>query len=333
MTITVAEMAKLESKYPLRKGIMMNWIRACPLLDILPFENVESLNIHAARATVLPTPAFRMINDGYSKMKSDVDYVSETVYPFGGDIEIDVIYDDLPASNFLEHPRAFNVRMASEAMGYVFKDYCINGDHASDSNGFEGLKKRVSNMPSRQSVRASSTTDVIAPTASTANANRFFNKWEEAAYKANGGDFQAILMNEGLYWGFGQVLRYLSISGGPLLDVTKDSLEREFLTYKGARMIDMGLKRDQSTEIIPKTETAEDAGADATSAYFVPFNIRQGVTGIQLKPMKIYDPLSGGEEESKPSKLIRVEWVVGLAGFGSNGHTRLHNIENPDSWT
>ena len=331
MAVTLAQVAKL-SDAPLRKGIILNMIRESPILGMVPFENVNSLSSVAVRWTNLPSVAFRKVNAGYTASEGDVEQVYESVYGFGGDIELDRVFKKITGS-LIQDPRTLQIEMKTKAMAIKFSDYFINGDHAVDVDGFEGLKKRVSNMPSRQSVRASPTTDVLDPTASAANARLFLDKWEQAMYSANGGNVNAILCNEGLKWGLGRVLRYLNASGGVLLDTSKDEFEREILTYKGAPIMDAGLKSDQSTEIISATETAEDAGTDATSAYFVPFNMEQGITGIQLSEMEVYDPLDGGEKSDKPTNLVRVEWWCGLAGFGSYGFTRLHNIETPSSWT
>ena len=127
--------------------------------------------------------------------------------------------------------------------------------------------------------------------------------------------------------------RYLNVSGGGFLDVTKDSFERSIPTLWGSPVIDVGLKRDQSTEIITNTEVAGDSGADSTSIYAVAFNEQQGVVGIQLEPMAIYDPNAGGESESKPVKKVRIDWWVGLAGFGSYGIARGRNLERIADWT
>ena len=331
MAVTLAQVAKL-SDAPLRKGIILNMIRESPILGMVPFENVNSLSSVAVRWTNLPSVAFRKVNAGYTASEGDVEQVYESVYGFGGDIELDRVFKKITGS-LIQGPRTLQIEMKTKAMAIKFSDYFINGDHAVDVDGFEGLKKRVSNMPSRQSVRASASTDILDPTASVANARLFLDKWEQAMYSANGGNVNAILCNEGLKWGLGRVLRYLNAAGGVLLDTSKDEFEREILTYKGAPIMDAGLKSDQSTEIISATETAEDAGTDATSAYFVSFNMEQGITGIQLSEMETYDPLDGAEKSDKPTNLVRVEWWCGLAGFGSYGFTRLHNIETPSSWT
>lgn len=335
MALTLAQVAKLETD-EMKKGIMMNLLRFSKLMEEMPFEEVNALTTIAVRATNLPSVAFRRINNGYTASEGDVEQVYESVYVLGGDIELDVIFDKPQLqTNYIVNPRALQIDLKTKAMAFKFNDALINGDHTTDPDSFEGLKVRINNMPSRQKVRASGTTDILDPTASAANARRFLDKWEEAFYVAGGGEQSpnVILCNEGLKWGFGRVLRYLGTAASVVTDITKDMFDREYPVYKNARIVDVGLKADQSTEIIPSNETAEDAGADATSAYFVPFGTEQGVTGIQVGPLEVRYPTGDSERESKPTKLVRVEWVVGLAGFGSYGPSRLHNIEAPSSWT
>ena len=111
--------------------------------------------------------------------------------------------------------------------------------------------------------------------------------------------------------------------------MTKDQFDRPLYTYRGVPLLDVGLALDQVTEIIPNTQTAEDAGADATAIYFVPTNSEQGVIGIQLDPLEVFD----GKKEKSTSDTTAIEWWVGLAGFGSYGPTVAHNLENPANWT
>ena len=331
MAYTLAQLAKIETE-PLRKGVILNLLRDAKLMEWLPFENVNSLRSVAVRWTNLPDVAFRGINTGYTASEGDYEQVWESVYGFGGDIEFDRVFDKI--KNTIIDPKTDQVNQKLKAMSLTFNDYLINGDHGTDPDGFEGLKKRIDSYPSRQKVGfAGGSAAALDPTSSTASAKTFLNTWEKAHYRCNRGAVNGILMNEGMYWGFGQVMRYLGISGGNIMDVTKDSFDREVLTYKGSPFIDVGLKKDQTTEIITQTEVAGDAGADATSIYFVSFGIDEAISGIQLSDMEVYDPLNGGERESKPTKLERIDWWVGLAGFGSYGITRAWNVEGPDNWT
>lgn len=327
--ITMAHVSKLETD-PLKKMILQNLLRYGPLLEYLPFEDVQALRSAVTRWTALPTVAFRAINGEYTSSTGDVEQVYESVYVFGGEIEVDRIYKKIGPS-LIQDPEQLQINMMNKAMAYKFMDYFINGDHGTDVNSFNGLKNRISNMPSRQLVNVTAAAGTaLDPTASAGNARLFLDRWEQAAYRANGGDFNVIICNEGLKWGYGRVLRYAGVSGGPLLDTAKDQFDREILTYKGAPILDAGLKEDQTTEIILDTETAADAGTDATSAYFVPFNDEHGIMGIQLSGGLETFP---GKKDKSTVDVTTIEWGVGLAGYGSYGPTRLWNIEAPGSWT
>jgi len=328
MAITLAQTAKLE-KDALNKMILMNLLREGPILEYLPFENVNALRSVAVRWTNLPDVAFRKINADYTTDEGDVEQVYENVYAFGGTIEHDRVWKKVTGS-LIKDPVQLNIEMKTKSMALTFNNYFLNGDHTSDADGFEGLVVRIDNGPARQKVQlGAASATAVDPTSSAATARDFLDSMDEAGYKANRGDFQVILCNEGVRWGVHRVLRYAGVAGGPLLDVTKDDFGRDVLTYKGAPILDMGLLADQSTEVITNTETAADAGSDSTSMYFVPFNMEQGITGIQLSDIEIFE----GARTKSTTDITAVEWWVGLAGFGSYGPTRMWNIEDPSLWT
>lgn len=332
MALTLAQLAKIEID-PLRKYVMTNLLRDAKLMEVIPFQDVNSLTSIAVRWRTLPSVAFRQINEGYTPSEGDTEQVWESVYALGGEIKFDRVFDKV--KNTIVDIKKMNADMKIKAMALTFNDYLLNGDHGVEPDGFEGLKKRVAGMPTRQTVYfAGAAAAALDPTGSVANGNTFFTKLEEAHYKCNAGQVNAILCNEGIYYGMGRVARYINASGGMFLDVTKDSFDRAIVTWKGAPLIDAGLKTDQSTEIITETEVAGDAASDATSVYMCSFNEDQGVIGIQLPPgLETYDPLNGGEQESTPTKLLRVEWWLGLAGFGSYGIVRAQNVEGAAGWT
>ena len=79
--------------------------------------------------------------------------------------------------------------------------------------------------------------------------------------------------------------------------------------------MEVGKKRDKSTEIITATEDPGDGGNDSSSIYAVRFDTSDGVHAIELEGAggpTVYDPLKGGEMESGPQYLRRIDWPVGL---------------------
>jgi hypothetical protein len=331
MALTLAQTAKLEIPR-IKLYVILNIIRHSPLMEWLPFENVDSLKIIAIRWQTLPAVAFRGINGTYTASEGEFEQVYESLFGFGGEIKFDRVFSKV--KNYVKDPERAFTDQKIKSMSFTFNDYFINGDPGVDPLGFSGLKYRVAAMPTRQSVYfAGSSSAPLDPTASAANGLTFFQRLDEMYKYCNGGDVKAWFSNEDVYLGLGRVSRYIQQGGGGMLSVTKDTLGREFAAYKGAPIIDTGFKKDQSTEIITNTEVAGDAGADSTSIYAVSTDDQEGITGIQLSEMEVYDPNNGGEMETAPAKQTRIDWWCGFSSLGSHGIVRGRNLAAPSSWT
>lgn len=328
--ITLAQVAQLETE-PLRKGVIMNIIRDVPIMEDLPFENVSSLRSIAVRWSKLPTGgSWRKLNADYASGEDgQTEQVEEALFGFGGKITYDKVLEKI--SNMIEDPIVLQRKMKIRSLAYDWKDCFVNGDHGVDEDSFEGLKKRVSNLPTRQTVYfAASNAAGLDPTASTANARKFIDQWEIGWHRCNGGQVGAVYCNENFVLGFGQVVRYLQLNAN-FLDITKDVLGREWVTWKGKRFLDMGTKKDMTTEIITNTETGGDSSANTTSVYFASYDKEQGITGIQLEALKIETPETNPSVSTQKQELI--DWWNGIAMFGSYGLVRMRNLKSPASWS
>jgi hypothetical protein len=330
--ITLATIAPTE-KDVLKQYVIYNLLREIKAAEILPFQNVDALKSLAVRVRTLPTNAFRKINAGYTQTEGSFEQVWESVFGFGGEIGFDRVFEKI--KNVIIDPKRAQIDLHTRSMGVTFNNYWINGDHAVDPDGFEGLRKRVSLMPARQTVFfAGAAAAGLDPTASVANGNLFWTHLEEMHVRTNGGQHNAWFMNEGMKLGLGRTLRFIQASAGNWLSTTKDSFDRDVPTLWGSSVYDMGLLIDQATEIITATEPGGTGVLNTTSLYCASFNEQQGVVGIQLGgPMDVYDPLNGGEQEALPAKMVRIDWWCGLAGFGSYGIARGRNVESAGNWT
>ncbi len=324
MAVTLTDHAKQETD-PLRKGVLMNLLRQSDVLALIPFEVVSSLDSIAIRWQTLPTAGFRKINAGYSEGSGKTEQIVESLKALGGDVDFDRVFDKV--KNYIEPPRVTQTKMKTKAVASEFNYYYINGGPAVDADGFNGLEYRVDNLPSRQKIAVGSAGTPHDATASTANEHAFLDALHELNDLVGGAS--AYFCNRKMRLGVGRVLRRVG-----LLDTTTDQFDREVWTFGGAPIVDVGLKRDQSTEIITDTEDPGDGGADTTSIYAVRFGTDDGLLGIQLEPLEAY--MVGGEEhelESKPVKRLRIDWWVGLAGFGSYYAARAYNLEPAANWT
>jgi hypothetical protein len=261
--------------------------------------------------------------------------VWDGVYIFGGEIEIDRVYRKV--GNMQAPAKERQILLKSKAMALKWNDQWINGDIATNPDGFDGLKKRVSNMPARQ-LHAFTAAGATAfdPTASAAAARTYMHKLRQAWAYCNDGNVDALYMNLDVKLGMSKVADLISMSGSDSFGKEKDQFGADVITYRGKPLRDTGYQINMSTEVIPNTETALDAGGDATSIYLVSFDPIEGIVPIQLDNLEIY-PIgsydNAGERESTPSNLIRVEWICGLHSPGDYGIVRAYNLSDPALWT
>ena len=92
--------------------------------------------------------------------------------------------------------------------------------------------------------------------------------------------------------------------------------------YQGARLIDIGVKADQTTEIITNTET-KGGGSYETSIYAVKFGIGEMTWGIQEYPLEVEDL---GLLKTSPVYRTMVDWPLGLATIDPRSVGRLYGI-------
>ncbi|NLX13294.1 MAG: hypothetical protein GXY44_06515 [Phycisphaerales bacterium] len=332
MPFTLAQYAQLE-RDELKKGIMLELLRHSPLMNFVPFEDVDALNVKAMRWERLPSGGtWRPVNGSYPEIDlGQVGEVWESVYGFGGEFKFDKIFDHM--KNYIEDPKVAHLRAFLKSRAMDWNNAFINGDIGTNPDAFDGIKKRVAAMDSRQTIWfAANGGAPYDPTADGKAARTFFRKLNAAIKRCNGGKASLILANEAVIEGM-EAVAYLLQAQGNYFDVTKDMLGRTFTTYKDIPIVDPGLLQDQTTEIITNTEVAGDGGADSTSIYVVSIDRDEGLHGIQATSPEAYDPLKGAEMESKPATMLRIDWWNGIATFGRRCIVRLRNLEAPSDWT
>ncbi len=337
MTMTIADYAKQEVQ-PLKKYVLENFLRYSDLMSLVPMKKVDSLTVVVTRINTLPSVGSRKINGTYTESTGSLEQVTEGVYALGGEIKYDRVFEMV--KNNIEDPVKTHTDMKVRALAFQFNDNLINGDHSVDTDVPEGLNKRIASyLPSRQSISIGTAFDV---TASAANMHKFVDYLHDALdlaglrnapmIKPKRGDKQpaktgALLVNRATYLGVGRVLRRLG-----LLETTQDAYGREFKSFDGVPMIDVGLKGDKTTEIITNTV---GASSNETRIFFVRFG-DDAFTGMQLNEPSPYDPIKAGEgagNTTGPQKIKRIDWWYGFAGNESYYASRITGTLAPGSWT
>jgi len=320
MALTLAEHAKQAyNAGNTLLGTVADWfMMESNVLQIIPWATDKNLAVQILAWDTLPTVGTRKINAAYSESTGKFETKIESKYIYGHDIDVDVV---LVKANSAD--RTNQRRMSSKAMAFKFNDMFLNGDPASDE--FKGLKMRVNDVNTAgytdQYIDAGSSTTGRGVLYDTTERHYFIDKVARLVHVVKEHKPDVLLMNAKMYLAFEAAMRREQ-----LLNQTKDMFGRVINTFGEIPLIDIGIKADQTTEIITNSETLS-GGTDETSIYAVKYGEGEYLWGIQQEPMQVRDL---GEIQTKPVYRDRVEWVVGLAVSDPRSIARAYGFV-PDS--
>lgn len=324
MAWTLSELSKIETD-PLRKSVADTLLMESNILETIPWETIGTLSTTVIRYQDLPSVGFRKINAGYSESTGTFAHKTENISLMGGMIDTDKAL--ARAKNTVADARAIQQQMMVKAIAYKFNDRFINGNPASDPEEFKGIAARVDEVVAEgyteQLIDLGATTGTTRDAGilyDTANAFNFLNKLDQLIYSIKGHQPDMLLMNKKCLL----AVRALLLKER-LLDYTQDMFGRRIDTYGGVKLIDIGTKADQMTEIITNTEDPQNIYASdlSTSIYAVKFGIGEFLWGIQEYPMEVEDK---GLLESKPVYRTEIDFPLGLAHIDPRCIGRLCNI-------
>ena len=334
---TLVELSKIETD-TLRKSVIDTLLMESDVMQAIPWETIGQLATTIVRMGSLPSVGFRKINEGYAKSTGALEQVVENIYLLGGYFDTDKAI--ARAKNTIADARAIVQVMMTKAIAYKFNDKFINGDPTTLTvatgdltypDEFNGLKKRVDYLYEKgytgQYIDLGSTTGAARADGilyEDAERYRFLDKLDELIYSIKGHNPDFIFMNSKTLLAIRSLLRALK-----LLDNSKDMFDRVIDIYQGTRLVDIGVKADQTTEVIDFTE--DPAGAftlnTSCSIYAAKFGIGEFMWGIQEYPLEVTDK---GLLEGSPIYRTELDWPMGLAMADPYSISRMYNIW-PDS--
>lgn len=302
------------------KGIVLDFARQSTLFQLLlPFRGVGAFALKQWRATKVTDAVFRDIGEGFANTKDEFEEVLEGVYLLGGRVDLDSaltlvkdVYRELD-------PLAENVALQARRYEYAYLDKFINGDRADAAyKGFNGIKKRVTDVGGDQVINAATGGVPLDLAASSANRQKFLDLIQQAIFETAEGRPDFVVSSKQGLW---QLTRVARREG--LLDTTKDVFDRDIQTFAGIKLIWAGTKGDQSTQIITTAEDAGDAGNNSTSYYFVRLGVPY-VQGIQLgAPERTFDAII----DDGVTRRIVFQWPVGLLATHKKSIVRIKGVK------
>ena len=275
MSMTIYDIQRMKTT-DFEKGIVDVFQRESDPIKLLPINEIGTTSISTRRQNSLPTVTFRQRGARFSDGgMPGFETVTDAVYNIGAEVTIDEA-DMMDKGPYIVNPLQYNVEMKLKAISYKLNDYIINGDQASDPDGFDGLAVRIAALASTQTVYGTSDgtssgthTDTDAASQSIATANTFLNFIQDAIYAVDGHKADVCFTDGDWIRALKRSLRYLGLYNGPQSpdkpstiigqrDTNNVPLAGPFFEWEGVKFIDMGVKGDQTTKIVA-TETIDSA--------------------------------------------------------------------------
>ena len=322
MPWTLAELSKIEVD-PLRKSVIDTMLMEASLLELVPWETIGALSTRVVTYDSLPSFGYRKVNEAFAESTGKFKGKTENISLGGLDIDTDKAI--ARAKNTIADARAIQQQMALKAAAYHFNWKFIAGNPGSDPEEFKGLRLRVDDVYTEgftdQKFAGSATTHGILST--QALRFDFIQDLDKLIYSIKGHSPDCLLMNKKML-----LATRSCLIREKLLNNAQDMFGRNIDVYGGVRLIDIGVRADQTTEIILNSETSAGAasGGDAnsyTSIYAVKFAIGEYLWGIQEYPMEVEDL---GELQTAPVYRTRVDWPHGLADVDPRCIARMYGV-------
>jgi hypothetical protein len=286
MGMTILEAAK--SSDMLTQGIVEIFAKNNPVLQVLPFDDIEGGGLKYDTEESLPGIGFRGVNEGYEPSIGVINPAFEPLVIAGGELDVDnhILRTQGESRRVAETSR--KVRALSLKWGSVF----IKGDAITNPRQFDGLQAR---LVSRQ---------VLAAGSSSGGDPVSLFKLDELASLVEG-ENKYYIMNTKMKLRMSQAARNSDVGGH--VEYTVNNFGQRIMSFNGIPILE--LKRDNlNNDILPFTEAATTGPNTACSIYCASFD-DEHVSGIQSGPVQVEDL---GDLKSLPVQRTRVEWDCGL---------------------
>jgi len=291
MALTLLE-AQKHARTPQELAVVTE-LAAGPLLQNLPFRNIEGNGLFWKREESLPDVGFRNYNGALAESYAEVSQQSESLKLFGGDIKVDRAIIELEGAE----AKAYQIQARVRAMRLAWEALFINGDSNQSPSEFDGLAARI----------ASGSSQYFTNGAGALN----LGKLDEAidAVDAQGGR-KYLVMSKSARRALSRQART-----NTQIDIVRNEFGYQQMVYAGLPVLEMD--RDH------KNVAIMDATPSDQDLYVVSFG-NDHLTGIQNGGVSVREL---GESFDQPQVITRVEWYCGLALINGRAAARLAGFD------
>lgn len=306
MALTLLESAKL-SQDTLQQGVIETFVQNAPVLQYLPFMEIQGNAYAYNREASLPGVAFRGVNEGYVESTGAVNQLTESLSIMGGDADVDKFIQRTRSN--VNDQRAIQTALKTKAAAFKFQDTFFNGDIATDSKSFDGLKKRLTGS---QVITAATNGLNIGD---EGNYDLFLEALETLLYQTRG-RADALYMDSKTKIRLSTIARKLGFHENSV-----DAFGKPVIAFNGVPIFDAG-DNAVGGKVIGHNETTGTA-TNTTSIYAVKFGADEYTSGLTSGGVQVTDL---GEVHDKPVLRTRIEFYTGMALFDGKSAARLSGI-------
>ena len=283
MVLLLEEAAKLSTDV-LQRGVVETIVKESPILQMLPFMTIEGNSYKYTQENTLGSADFYGVNATWTESTATFTQQSSTLSILGGDADMDN-FIQRTASNLLDQ-RAIQVAKKAKAVAQRFESTFIYGDMAVDPNGFNGVRKLISNP------------DQVV-TAGANGASLTTAMLDDVIDRVKGGKPEILLMSKRSR----RKLKSLMVASNHYVERGESSFGRQVMMYDGIPV--------EVSDFILDTETQGNSNS-CSSVYAVGFGAEEALSGLQNGGIEVVDV---GQLETKDGTRVRIRWYCGLALF------------------
>ena len=329
MPFSLAEHVVAQTE-PLKKGVFLGILRESVISDMLSFRSTGRLHEAGIRYDEVIEPDFIPINGVIAEKTARGKNLSYGVYQMAVHLDMPVALQN--DQGVLERPQARQSKLAVIGSAYKLNDQFVNGDQGADPNGFEGINKIIGNLASAQSVGATELDIRTAPSDDTIQS--VIDRIDEGFHAIQGHkpDFGLINSQTGLR--LRSIFRRADLLGvdkdwindgmpfGNIRQKLQSAATKPMFVYQGVPFYDIGVKADQSTQIMLNTYT--EGGSTSTGSRI--FLVKKGEDDTEMLQYAAPNVKSIGLLEDKEVERSRFTWSLGLAVWGSKSLVKIQGL-------
>ena len=332
--VTLAQAAQLE-KQPLKKGIMSGLTQESVISDIMSWRTIGGLSEAGVRYDEVITPDWIALGGAISSKSANGKPLNYSIYEMSLHIDVPTMLENQVA-DMLERQSVRQTMLAIRGAAYTMNDMFINGDQGVTANQPEGVNKAVASMGSAQTI-GSTEIDISATATSTNNMLAVERLMDATDYiEGHGGgsmvagfcnssfarQFRKIILREQLLGNDHNWIADTFAINDPRVTQRTKATKPAFV-FNHIPFYNIGVKADQTTEIIGNTYTEGGSTAAGTRVFICRFG-DEDIEGIQGGPL---DVTNIGPLEATNNIRKRMTWRPGLAIWGPRSIVKVQGIK------